>query len=163
MELSEDFVNELKKELRELISDVLEEESKLQEKLDEEYKKRKRAIGTAIVDTIGAVVLRLAPFFFKQLSGLRISVVDLYINRLFELLEKSPVKDAVNEYIREYNEERPRLQLEVEEKLKNLEKIIDKQIKEVINELKNEADEKYEQFLNAVEKPASEVLKFLKQ
>ncbi|MGC8825366.1 MAG: hypothetical protein ACP5PZ_12390, partial [Bacteroidales bacterium] len=67
------------------------------------------------------------------------------------------------EYIREANENKAKLQLEIEKKLNDLEKRINEQIKEVINKLENEAEGKYKQFLNTVEKPASEVLKFLKQ
>ncbi|MGC8942056.1 MAG: hypothetical protein ACP5KF_05270, partial [Sulfurihydrogenibium sp.] len=72
-------------------------------------------------------------------------------------------KDAVKEYLREANKDKERLQLEIEKKLSDLEKMIDKQIKNVINKLENEAEEKYKQFLDTVEKPASKVEEFLKQ
>ncbi|MGC8985050.1 MAG: hypothetical protein ACP5JZ_07460, partial [Thermosulfidibacteraceae bacterium] len=72
-------------------------------------------------------------------------------------------KDDFKKFIYEANKDKERLQLEIEKKLSDLEKMINKQIKEVINKLENEADEKYKQFLNTIEKPASEVLEFLEQ
>jgi ribosome recycling factor len=159
VELPEDFVNELKKELRELVSNILEELSKLQEKVNEEDTKRKIASG---VTAIGAAALGVASFFFKPLIVLRPLVGPLVVDSLVELL-KSPTKDAVKEYIREANENKAKLQRAIEEKLRNVKEIINKQIKEVINKLENEANEKYKQFLNTIEKPASEVLEFLKQ
>lgn len=149
VELPEYFADELKKVLKILISDILEEESKVQEKLDKEDSKRKMAIG--------GTATGLAISLFNPLVGLTIGGYSIY------KLLTSHTKDAVKDYINEAYRNRARLQREIEEKLRNLEKMINKQINNVIDKLENEAEEKYKQFLDTVERPASEISEFLKK
>jgi F0F1-type ATP synthase membrane subunit b/b' len=140
VELPEYFVNELKKEFKILISN-----------LDEEDTKRKIEMGSA-----ATTALRLA---FLLNPWVALPFVPYGLNKLLT----SHPKDDVKKYIYEAYRNKARLQLEIEEKLRNLEKMINKQIKNVINKLENEAEEKYKQFLNTIEKPASKVEEFLKQ